>query len=164
MGHGVNLAVAPIFDRYGYPHAGQHRRHRQGRRAGQALAETYWLLGTGGEYAEALVEFLASCARTARSATTSPWPAVADGFGIELSNAGRRRSRAHGFKLVYDETYPLGTQDLAPIINAVKELNPDVFVAFSYPPDTFGLTAQAQSLGFNPKIFYRRRRRRLPDL
>ena len=79
---------------------------------------------------------------------------IADGFGIELSNAGRAALKKQNFKLVYDETYPLGTQDLAPIINQVKKLDADVFIAFSYPPDTIGLTAQAQTLGFNPKIFY----------
>ena len=31
---------------------------------------------------------------------------------------------------------------------------PDAFFSFSYPPDTFLVTGQAQQLGFSPDIFY----------
>ena len=79
---------------------------------------------------------------------------VADGFGIDLSAAARPALKKAKFKLVYDKSYPVGTQDLSPILNEAKALNPDVFVAFSYPPDTLGLTEQARIAGFNPKIFY----------
>ena len=33
-------------------------------------------------------------------------------------------------------------------------LAPDVFLAFSYPPDTLGVTDAAKLLGFNPKVFF----------
>ena len=79
---------------------------------------------------------------------------VADAFGIELSKAARPALEKAGFKLVYDKSYPVTTQDFAPIINEAKAGNPDAFIAFSYPPDTFGLTGTAIALGFNPKIFY----------
>ena len=79
---------------------------------------------------------------------------VADAFGIDLSGAARKAAERRGFKLVYDKSYPLGTQDMTPILNEVKALNADVFVAFSYPPDTLGLTDQARVAGFNPKVFY----------
>ena len=38
---------------------------------------------------------------------------VADDFGIELSTAARAGVRKAGFKLAYDKSYPIGTQDLA---------------------------------------------------
>ena len=63
---------------------------------------------------------------------------VADAFGIELANAGRPIFEKAGFQIVYDKSYPLGTQDLSPVIKAAKAANPDAFVAWSYPPDTFG--------------------------
>ena len=37
---------------------------------------------------------------------------VADDFGIELANAGRPMFKEAGFEIVYDKSYPLGTQDL----------------------------------------------------
>jgi branched-chain amino acid transport system substrate-binding protein len=149
-----NLAVGPIFDRYGYAQlAGTSVTDRAADLA-KRWPNSYWLLGTGGEYAEALVEVLAKLRADGKIGDTVAMASIADGFGIELSNAGKAAFEKHKFKLVYNETYPLGTQDLAPIINKAKAANPDVFVAFSYPPDTIGLTAQAQVLGFNPKLFY----------
>ena len=59
-----------------------------------------------------------------------------------------------GFDLVYDKSYPLGTQDYAPVIKAAKATNPDAFIAYSYPPDTFGLTDQAKIENFNVKVYY----------
>ena len=79
---------------------------------------------------------------------------VADEFGIELSTAAREAFKKAGFTLVYDKTYPLGTQDMQPILNEAMRLNPDAFVAFSYPPDTLAITDQSRVLGFNPKVFY----------
>lgn len=149
-----NLAVGPIFDRYGYPHLAGTAVTDKAPALAKRWPNSYWLLGTGGEYAEALVELLAKLRSEGKIGDAIAMASIADGFGIELSSAGRKAFEKHKFKLVYDETYPLGTQDLAPIINKAKAANPDVFVSFSYPPDTIGLTAQAQVLGFNPKIFY----------
>lgn len=149
-----NLAVGPIFDRYGYPQLAGTAVTDRAPLLAKRWPNSYWLLGTGGGYAEALVEFLAKLRTEGKIGDNIAMASIADGFGIELSNAGRKALEKHKFKLVYDETYPLGTQDLAPIINKAKAANPDAFIAFSYPPDTIGLTGQAQTLGFNPKVFY----------
>jgi hypothetical protein len=41
-----------------------------------------------------------------------------------------------GFDIVYDRSYPVLQMDMREIITEAKQLNPDVFVSFSYPPDT----------------------------
>ena len=79
---------------------------------------------------------------------------VGDDFGIELANAGRPLFKEAGFEIVYDKSYPLGTQDYAPVMKAAKAANPDAFVAWSYPPDTFGLADQAKIEGLNVKAYY----------
>ena len=79
---------------------------------------------------------------------------VADAFGIELANAARPIFKKAGFDIIYDKSYPLGSPDLSPIIRGAKGSNPDAFVAWSYPPDTFGLTAQAKVQGLNVKAYY----------
>ena len=68
---------------------------------------------------------------------------VADAFGIEIAAAARPIFKKAGLDIVYDKSYPLGTQDLSPIVKGAKAAKPDSFVAWSYPPDTFGLTQQA---------------------
>ena len=45
----------------------------------------------------------------------------------------------------------------------VKQLNPDTFVAFSYPPDTITITDQAH-IELQPQSFLHRRRDRVPAL
>jgi branched-chain amino acid transport system substrate-binding protein len=46
----------------------------------------------------------------------------------------------------------LGVSDLSAQIKAAKVANPDIMIAFSYPPDTFMLTEQAMANDFNPKF------------
>ena len=79
---------------------------------------------------------------------------VGDDFGIELANAGRPIFKEAGFGVVYDKSYPLGTQDYAPVVKAAKAANPDAFVAWSYPPDTFGLADQAKIENLAVKAYY----------
>ena len=47
--------------------------------------------------------------------------AVGDQFGIEQSTAAREGLTKAGFKLVYDKSYPFGTQDLQPIAAVAEE-------------------------------------------
>ena len=59
-----------------------------------------------------------------------------------------------GLEVVFTKSYPFGAADLQPLIREVMATNPDAFFAFSYPPDTFMLTEQAQIVGFNPQLMY----------
>jgi len=79
---------------------------------------------------------------------------IADGFGIDLSTAARNGFGKAGFKLVYDKSYPIGTQDMAPLIGEAQRSGADVFVAFSYPPDTFALTEQSKISSYAPKVMF----------
>jgi branched-chain amino acid transport system substrate-binding protein len=40
------------------------------------------------------------------------------------------------------------------MVNEAKSSGADSFIAFSYPPDSFGVTKTAQTAAFNPKVFY----------
>ena len=79
---------------------------------------------------------------------------VGDDFGIELANVGRPLFKEAGFEIVYDKSYPLGSQDYVPVIKAAKSAKPDAFVAWSYPPDTFGLAEQAKIEDLNVKAYF----------
>ena len=43
---------------------------------------------------------------------------------------------------------------MSPVVKGAKDSNPDAFVAWSYPPDTFGITEQAIIQDLNVKAFY----------
>ena len=57
-------------------------------------------------------------------------------------------------ELVYDKSYPLGTPDLSPVMKGAKASNPDAFIAWSYPPDSFGLAEQAIIEDLDVSIYY----------
>jgi branched-chain amino acid transport system substrate-binding protein len=153
-GTGLNLAVGPILNKAGYPHIASTAVTDRAPELAKRWPNSFWLLGTSADAAKTLVELLTKLRTEGKIGDTVAMASIADGFGIDLSGAARPALTAAKFKLAYDKTYPVGTQDLSPIINEVKALNPDVFIAFSYPPDTIAITEQSRISGFNPKIFY----------
>lgn len=153
-GTGLNLAIGPILNKAGYPHLAATAVTDRAPELPKRWPNSFWLLGTSTGAANTLVELLVKLRGEGKIGDTVAMVSIADGFGIDLSGAARPALTKANFKLVYDKSYPVGTQDLSPIINDVKGLNPDVFIAFSYPPDTLGITEQSRIAGFNPKIFY----------
>ena len=71
-------------------------------------------------------------------------------FGSEFLTPAKPALDKGGFKIVYETSYPLGVADLSAQIKAAKAANPDIMIAFSYPPDTFMLTEQSIANDFNP--------------
>ena len=139
---GMNLAAAPLLNKYGYPHlavtANSNRAPEMVKRWPNL---TFWL-GLPSELIDGLVETLSTLRKDGKIGTKIAMAAVGDQFGIEQSTAARDGLKKAGFELVYDKSYPFGSQDLQPIIKDAQASNPDTFVAFSYPPDTIGLTAR----------------------
>jgi len=79
---------------------------------------------------------------------------VADAFGIELADRAREMFTEAGFDLVYDKSYPLGTPDLSPVMKGAKASGAKAFVAWSYPPDSFGLAEQAIVEDLDVSVYY----------
>ncbi|QOZ09694.1 amino acid ABC transporter substrate-binding protein [Bradyrhizobium sp. CCBAU 51765] len=153
-GTGLNLAVGPTLNRLGYPHlAVTSVTDKAPELAKRWSNATFWL-GTSAQISEGLADLLGKLKSEGKIGAKIAMVSIADQFGIELSAAGREAFKKQGFTLGYDKTYPMGTQDLQPLLKDAIASNPDAFIAFSYPPDTIALTEQAQLLKFNPKIFY----------
>lgn len=151
---GLNIASAPIFERFGYPMVTHTAISDQIEDLSNQFPNMYFLLGGATGLAGGVVDVLSRMRDAGEIGNTVAMVNVADAFGIELAEAARPAMEAAGFEIVYDTSYPLGTQDLSPVVNGARDANPDAFVAFSYPPDTFGLTEQAQIAGLAPKAFY----------
>jgi branched-chain amino acid transport system substrate-binding protein len=151
---GMNLAAAPVLNKYGYPHlAVTANTNRAPEMVKRWPNLTFWL-GLPSELIDGLVEMLSALRKDGKIGDTVAMAAVGDQFGIEQSTAAREGLTKGGFKLVYDKSYPFGSQDLQPIVKDAQAANPDAFIAFSYPPDTIGLTDQAKVAGFSPKVFF----------
>lgn len=153
-GTGANLAIAPLMDRLGYPQLAVTAVTDKAPEFAKRWKRSFWMLGGGHDYASGLVEVLAAARDAGTINDKVAVVSVADGFGIDLVNGARPAFESAGFDLVYDESYPLGTSDFAAIMSEAKASGADSFVAFSYPPDSFGMTKTAMSMGFNPPVFY----------
>lgn len=151
---GLNLAAAPIFDRLGYPQITGTAVTNQQPELAQQFPNMFFVLGRTGVMAEDAARVLVELRDKGEIGTRVALVNVADAFGIEMVGISRGVLEANGFEIVYETSYPLGTQDLAPVIDAAKAANPDAFIAWSYPGDTFALTEQAIVQGFAPKVFF----------
>jgi len=153
-GTGLNIAAAPIFARYGYPQIAVSAITDQQPDLSDKFPDMFFTLGTTSAFSEDAVQILTDMRDAGQLGNKIAMVNVADAFGIELATVAREKFLEAGFELVYDSSYPLGTQDLSPVMKAAKAAEPDAFVAWSYPPDTFALTEQAIIEDLDVQAFY----------
>lgn len=153
-GTGLNMAVAPAFKKGGYPMIAPSFITDRMPELVKRWDNIFSLLNPASAYADGIVALLAYLRQMNRIGNKVAMVNVTDQFGLELAAAAKKALMASKFELVTTNSYPISTQDLTPIIADVQRSNPDVFLAFSYPPDTLGLTEAARVRGFNPKVFY----------
>jgi branched-chain amino acid transport system substrate-binding protein len=153
-GTGLNLAVGPVFNKYGYPQLTFSAVTDRAPDLAKRWPNSFWLLGTSKQYVDALTGLLKKMRDEGKIGPNIAMISIADGFGIDLSQAARKGFTDAGFKLAYDKSYPIGTQDLSPLIGEAQRSGADTFVAFSYPPDTMALTEQSKVASYAPKVMF----------
>ncbi|HLE67040.1 MAG TPA: amino acid ABC transporter substrate-binding protein [Burkholderiales bacterium] len=146
-GTGANFAVMPAIQKYGYPMIAPTATGRK--LLGMKNPYFFAILQQPDAMMNALAEFL-----KARNTRTAALIHVDELFGLEQAGALEAAFKEKGIQIIEKKSYPLGVKDLKPVLNEIKAKNPDAFVALSYPPDTFLITAQAREIAFNPKAFY----------
>ncbi len=153
-GTGLNIAVGKLLNRGGYPHLATTALSDEVPELIKLWPNSFWFLGTMTNAAQAFVATISKLRSQGKIGNTVAMVSVADQFGIGLAKAVRRILNKTDFKIVYDRAYPVDLQDMRSIMTEVKKLNPDSFIALSYPPDTILITEEARRLKFNAKIFY----------
>jgi branched-chain amino acid transport system substrate-binding protein len=73
-------------------------------------------------------------------------------FAQSAAQGAREEIKKHGFKLVYDKSYPPSTTDFAPVVRALQATNPDIVYIGAYPPDNVGIIRAANEVGLSPKM------------
>jgi branched-chain amino acid transport system substrate-binding protein len=73
-------------------------------------------------------------------------------FAQSAAAGARNQIKKHGFKLVYDQSYPPNATDFAPVVRAVRATDPDIVYIGAYPPDNVGIIRAANEIGLAPKI------------
>ncbi|BCH27754.1 amino acid ABC transporter substrate-binding protein [Mesorhizobium sp. L-8-3] len=151
---GLNLATAPLIAKYGYPQIVSTGNANDLEQFVERWPNTFWLLGQAQGLANGIVGTLKDLRDAGKIGNKVALVNVSDAFGLEMIKTGKPALQEAGFEIVYETSYPLGNQDLAPVIASAKAANPDAFVAYSYPPDSFALTEQAQLQKFDVNAFY----------
>jgi branched-chain amino acid transport system substrate-binding protein len=60
-------------------------------------------------------------------------------FSALAMEGARENANKHGFRIVYDRTYPPNTVDFGSVVRAIKASDPDLVYIASYPPDSPGI-------------------------
>ena len=82
-------------------------------------------VGPEGVNAFSIGFFDLAAAQTAKPETVAILAADAE-FAQSAAQGAREEIKKHGFKLVYDKSYPPSTTDFAPVVRAVQATNPDI--------------------------------------
>ncbi|MGJ7532696.1 MULTISPECIES: amino acid ABC transporter substrate-binding protein [unclassified Variovorax] len=146
-GSGANFAVAPLANRFGYPLLAPTALSRK--LIDMRLPFFFSLLQQPDKMMGALVDML-----VANGVKTISIVYMDDLFGLENFAALNNALKKTSIQVLDRKSYPLGVKDLAPVLRAMKDLNPDAFIGITYPPDTILASRQAREVGFNPKYFY----------
>ena len=135
-GTGFNVATAPTFAKLGYPQMAVASVTDLGPELIKKFPRFFLCNSTITQYSTAVTDILKKLRDGGQIGNKVAMVNIADEYGIESANVSRKLLPAAGFQIVYDKSYPLGTQDYSPVIKAAKGTNPDAFIAYSYPPDT----------------------------
>jgi branched-chain amino acid transport system substrate-binding protein len=74
-------------------------------------------------------------------------------YSHHAADGARANAKAEGFTIIYDKTYPPGTTDFTPIVQAIQATNPDIVFSASSPPDAVGMVRAANEVGLKAKLF-----------
>jgi branched-chain amino acid transport system substrate-binding protein len=151
---GFNLAVAPIFAKYGYPHLAVTANSNDEEQLVKQFPTLFFFLNQPPHFGAALIEILNRYKSAGQLNNKIALLSVGDQFGAEFAAGFSAGLKANGYEIVLKKSYPLGAADLTAEIKEAKASGADTFIAGSYPPDTFMLTGAAIAQGYNPKIFY----------
>ena len=153
-GTAMNLAVAPVYRKHGYPQLATTALTNATRRLVRTFDTLFFFVADADDYATALVGLLGRLKDAGKINDKVAILSVADQFGSDLASAAEGAFKKAGFAIALRKSYPMATQDLSGDIGQAQASGADSFIAFSYPPDTFMINGQAQTLRYNPKVFY----------
>ncbi|PZQ83069.1 MAG: twin-arginine translocation pathway signal protein [Ancylobacter novellus] len=153
-GTSMNLAVAPILHKNGFPHLAVAAVTDRAGELTKRWPNLFFYEGTSTSIAANAFDVFDRMRKSGAIGSKVAMIGISDSFGIELATAARKVAAKLGFELVYDKSYPVGAQDFTLMLSEIKALKPDVFLAFSYPPDTLTMTEQAKVEGFNPPVYF----------
>lgn len=74
-------------------------------------------------------------------------------FPHYVMDGARANAKKHGFRIVFDRTYPPNSTDFSPVVRSMQATNPDLVFVASYPLDSVGMVRATREIGLKPKLF-----------
>jgi branched-chain amino acid transport system substrate-binding protein len=150
----MNLASAPIINRAQYPVILSTSAAAKLYDLAPQLPYAFWHLVQPNEATHPLSSMIAGLKKEGKIKGRVAVIYAGVQLGTELHAAFTEAAKKDGLEIVLSKSYPFGSSDLQPLVREAMATNPDAFICFSYPPDTFMLAEQCQIVGFNPQIMY----------
>ncbi len=151
---GFNLAVAPIFAKYGYPQLAVTANANDEDELVKQFPTLFFVLNQPMHFGAALIGVLDTLKGAGKINNKVVLLSVGDQFGAEFAAGFGAGLKGAGYDIVLQKSYPLGAADLTNEVKEAKSSGADTFIAGSYPPDTFMLAGTAITQGYNPKVYY----------
>jgi branched-chain amino acid transport system substrate-binding protein len=150
----MNLASAPVINKYQYPVILSTSAAAKLYDLAPQLPYAFWHLVQPNEATHPISSMIAGFKREGKIKGRVAVIYAGVQLGTELHAAFTAAAKKDGLEIVLSKSYPFGSSDLQPLVREAMATNPDAFICFSYPPDTFMLAEQCQIVGFNPQIMY----------
>ena len=79
---------------------------------------------------------------------------IDDAMSIAAAEGARKRIKAAGLDLVLDEAYPIGIQDMVPLVRKARDAGAEVLAGGGYTADAILMAKAALSLKWAPKAIW----------
>ena len=150
----MNLASAPVANRYGYPVIYTTATTAKTYTLGPKWPFAFWQISQPNEATAPIAKMIGDMKKNGKMKGRAAVIHPNVEYGVEMNAAFAEAAKNNGVDIVFNKGYPFGSSDLQPLVREAMAANPDAFVAFSYPPDTFMLPEQCKIVGFNPQVMY----------
>ncbi len=142
---GATRAAAAVFQEAGVPMISAYAVHPDITKTGDMIFRVGALADVEGRAGGALVVDKLGAKRVAILT-------IDNDFGRALTEGFKAYAIPKGVEIVLEEKYPLGETDFRPLLEKIKEANPDVIWATAYYAEAANLVRQAKEAGVTAQI------------
>jgi branched-chain amino acid transport system substrate-binding protein len=146
-GSGNTYAVAAIAEKYQVPHV--EANGAAVKIFSQGYKYTFGVLTPAPYYLGGLIDL---ALETDPSLKTVAILIENAAFSLEVAEGAKAYAEDKGLEVVYFEEYPAATQDVSPLLTAVKGLEPDILLGAGHLQDTILIVKQAKDVGVEAKV------------
>jgi branched-chain amino acid transport system substrate-binding protein len=73
-------------------------------------------------------------------------------YSVLALEGARENASKHGFRVVFDRTYPPHAVEFSTVVRSIKAASPDLVFIASYPPDSAGLIRSIHEVGLRARM------------